>query len=91
VHERSYYLAQCVLCGRSAPRLEAQDVEAVNQAEEWFDVSCVQLEVIRGIENHPLLSPQEKSEVLAQLDSRLLLLDEVGNHADPFRASGLMV
>jgi nuclear pore complex protein Nup155 len=77
LNERAYYLAQALTSAKSAASLGAEDVEFMSGLQERIDVAQVQMEVARAVEAHPNLGGEEKRQILSQLNSDLLGLDEV--------------
>ena len=77
LNDRAYYLAQALTSAKSAASLGAEDVEFTTGLQERIDVAQVQMEVARAVEAHPDLGRDEKQQVLAQLNTDLLGLDEV--------------
>lgn len=77
LNDRVYYLAQALTSAKSAASLGAEDVEFTSGLQERIDVAQVQMEVARAVEAHPDMGDEEKGQVLAQLNSDLLGLDEV--------------
>ncbi|WVR04455.1 hypothetical protein IAU60_001458 [Kwoniella sp. DSM 27419] len=77
LHDRLYYLAQALTSAKSAASLGSEDVEFTSRLQEQIDVAQVQVEVARAVEHHPEMSDEEKSDVLARLNSDLLQLDEL--------------
>ncbi len=78
LNDRVYYLAQALTSAKSAASLGAENVEFTSGLQERMDVAQVQMEVVRAVESHPDMGGEEKGLLLANLNSDLLGLDEVG-------------